>query len=162
MTDAIQDPIQRILFPTDFSETSVAAQGHAERLAANTGAELLVLHVFAVPDVWGSGGMPDEVNEAAKKQLAEIQPRIPGVKMQHIAHGGPPGEVICWMAQQRQCDLIVLGTHGRTGLAHLLMGSVAEHVVQHAPCPVLTVRQHRETEKQLKEPVISVPMPPVF
>lgn len=162
MTDAIPDPIERILFPTDFSATSMAALGHAERLAASTGAELLILHVFPVPDVWGSGGNANEVNDATKKQLAEIQPQMAGVRCQHVAHGGPPGEVICWIAQERHCDLIVLGTHGRTGLAHLLMGSVAEHVVQHAPCPVLTVRQQRESEKPLKEPIISVPMPPVF
>ena len=162
MTAPIPAPIKRILFPTDFSETSMAALGHAERLAANTGAEILVLHVFPIPDVWGSGGKTDEVHQTAKEQLADIQPQMAGVRMQHVAHGGPPGETICWLAQKRNCDLIVLGTHGRTGLAHLLMGSVAEYVVQHAPCPVLTVRQHRLAEKPIKEPILSVPMPPVF
>ena len=94
--------------------------------------------------------------------MVDIRPQMAGVRMEHVAHAGTPGEVICWIAQQRNCDLIVLGTHGRTGLSHLFMGSVAEYVVQHAPCPVLTVRHRHPAEKPLKEPIMSVPMPPVF
>ena len=76
-----------------------------------------------------------------------------GVRVQHIAHGGPPGAVICWVAQKQQCDQIVMGTHGRTGLMHLVLGSVADYVIRHARCPVLTVRQREANEQPLKEPV---------
>ena len=141
MIDRIPAPIERILFPTDFSEISMAALGHAERLAANTGAEVLVLHVFPLPDVWGSGAATKDANDETKKQLESITPQMAGVRIRTVAHGGPPGEVICWIAQQHKCDLIVLGTHGRTGLPHLLMGSIAEAIVRRAPCPVVTIRQ---------------------
>ena len=154
-------PIRRILFPTDFSAASSAAFGYAERLAAATGADLLVLHVFGLPDVWGTGGRTHDVDEQTKRKLREIKSSLAGVNVEHIAHGGPPGEVICWVAQQRECDQIVMGTHGHTGLAHLLLGSVAEYVVRHARCPVLTVRQRPEKEKPLKEPEVYLPMPAV-
>ena len=75
-------------------------------------------------------------------------------------HAGPPGEVICWMAQEQQCDLVVLGSHGRAALAHLLLGSVAEYVLRHARCPVLTVRDRPADEPPLAEPrVLPVPAP---
>ena len=156
------DPIRRILFPTDFSPASNVAFGYAEHLAANTGAKLLVLHVFGIPDVWGTGGKPNEVDEETKNKLKEIQPDLAGVQVEHIAHGGPPGEVICWIAHDRDCDQIVMGTHGHTGLMHLVLGSVAEYVVRHARCPVLTVRQRSKKDKPLKEPEAYLPMPPVM
>jgi universal stress protein A len=68
--------------------------------------------------------------------------------------------VICWVAQEQQCDLVVLGSHGRTALAHLLLGSVAEYVLRHARCPVLTVRDRPAGEAPLAEPrVLPVPAP---
>ena len=155
------EPIRRILFPTDFSPASSAAFSYAERLSASTGADLLVLHVFGVPDFWGTGGKPDEVDQEIKLKLMQIKPRLGGVHVEYVAHGGPPGQVICWEAQERNCDQIVMGTHGHTGMAHLLLGSVAEYVIRHAPCPVLTVRQRAETEKPLNEPKAYLRMPPL-
>ena len=73
-------------------------------------------------------------------------------------HVGEPGEVICWLAEQQACDLIVMGTHGRQGLLHLLMGSVAEYVMRHARCPVVTVRLLPEKQPPLKEPLV-LPLP---
>ena len=156
------EAIRRILFPTDFSPASYRAFRCAERLAVSTGATLIVLHVVAVPDMWGTGGQPDELDEETRRKLKEIRPRSANVHVEHIAHGGPPGEVICWIAQQHDCDQIVMSTHGHTGLVHLLLGSVAEYVVRHAPCPVLTVRQRSEKDKPLKEPEVYLPMPPVL
>jgi nucleotide-binding universal stress UspA family protein len=156
------EPIRRILFPTDFSPASENAFGYAERLAASTGADLLILHVFRIADVWSAAGELPEADEQTKRKLQDVRPAAPDVRVEHIAHGGPPGEVICWLAQEHQCDQIVMGTHGHTGLAHLLLGSVAEYVVRHAPCPVLTVRQRSPKEKPLQEPVVYVPMPPVM
>jgi universal stress protein A len=152
------NPIRRILCPTDFSPASGAAFEQAERLAASTGASLLVLH--AQPRWTGidaAGQADDETTQA----LSKIQPRVAGVQVEYLVHGGPPGEVICWVAQERDCDQIVMGTHGRTGLAHLLLGSVAEYVVRHARCPVLTVRLRPEKEEPLKEPKVGMPMPPI-
>ena len=156
------EPIRPILFPTDFSEASKHAFDYAQRLAAKTGANLIVLHAFVIPDVWGTGGKPEEVDEQTKQKLREIEPTLEGVHVEYFAHGGAPGEVICWLAQERDCDQIVMGTHGHTGLKHLLLGSVAEYVVRHAPCPVLTVRQRSDHEKPLKEPTVYLPMPPVM
>ena len=162
MSTRLPEPIRSILFPTDFSPASSAAFGYAERLAASTGAGLLVLHVFGIPDFWGTGGKPNEVDEETKRKLKEIKPRLAGVHVEHIAHGGPPGQVICWIAQDRGCDQIVMGTHGHTGLAHLLMGSVAEYVVRNSSCPVLTIRQRSGKEELLKEPEVYLPMPPIM
>lgn len=162
MAEEFAGPIRSILFPTDFSPASEYAFEYAERLALSTGASLLVLHVFGVPDTWGTGGMPERVDEEIKKRLTGIKPSSAAVKVEYISHGGPAGDVICWLAQERGCDLIVIGTHGHTGFSHLILGSVAEYVVRHAACPVLTVRQRADHEKPIKEPEIYIPMPPIM
>ena len=77
-----------------------------------------------------------------------------------VLHAGPPAEVICWLAQERKCDLIVMGTHGRSGLKHLLLGSVAELVLRNARCPVLTVRDRPANDPQLAEPKVLPLAPP--
>lgn len=155
------DPIRRVLFPTDFSPASMAAFPYVDRLVDSTGADLLVLHVFSVPDFWGTLGRPDKIDEEIKRRLIEIKPRSADIHAEYIAHGGSPGKVICWVAQEKNCDQIVMGTHGHSGVAHLLLGSVAEYVLRNARCPVLTVRQRPEHEKPLKEPEIYMPMPPI-
>jgi nucleotide-binding universal stress UspA family protein len=94
--------------------------------------------------------------------LRELRPTIAEVKIEHVIHGGQPGAVICWMAEQRSCDLIVMGTHGRTGLSNVIMGSVAGYVIRHARCPVLTVRMMAEQEAPLPEPVALTPVPPIL
>jgi universal stress protein A len=157
VTEAV-NPICRILCPTDFSPASNAAFEYAERLAACTGADLLVLH--AQPG-WRATDPSGEVDDETTQALAKVQPRLSGVRIIHLVHGGPPGEVICWAAQDLDCDQIVMGTHGRTGLGRLLLGSVAEHVVRHARCPVTTVRLRSEKEEPLKEPEVGMPMPSI-
>lgn len=149
------EPIRSILFPTDFSPPANAAFKYAERLAASTGARLLVLHAEQGQEV----ASPSDLDDKTRCMLEAVQPSVPGVQVEHLAFGGPAGEVICWIAQERACDQIVMGTHGRTGLVNLLMGSVAEYVVRHARCPVLTVPSRSKMEAPLEKPTVYQPTP---
>jgi nucleotide-binding universal stress UspA family protein len=152
------NPIRRILCPTDFSPASRAAFEQAERLATCTGASLLVLH--AQPG-WRATDLSGQADDETTQALSQVQSRVSGIHVEHFVHGGSPGEVICWVAQERGCDQIVMGTHGRTGLFHLLLGSVAEYVVRNARCPVMTVRLRPERDEPLREPEVGMPMPPI-
>jgi nucleotide-binding universal stress UspA family protein len=137
-------PIRTILHPTDFSERSNYAFQLACSLARDHGARLLVLHVLQPPAVAYGGVITELATEAAKQTLAEklrqIQAPDPNVYMEHQLIEGEPATQILHTAEKHPCDLIVMGTHGRTGLRRALMGSVAEQVVRQAPCPVLTVK----------------------
>jgi len=156
MSEQTTEPIRRILIPTDFSPAANVAAEYAERLAACANASLLVLHV---QQGWGSDATSNEVDVQMKHTLEEIRSRVPGVHVEQLVHGGSPGEVICWVAQQKSCDQIVMGTHGRTGWVNLLMGSTAEYVVRHARCPVLTVPSRPSSEEPLQEPNFGHEMP---
>jgi nucleotide-binding universal stress UspA family protein len=148
--------LKRILVPTDFSENSEIALTYARALAEPFGASLHVLHVIEDPFLYGWTGvgyMPDlpEYRRALEKNVTE---RLMGMfsvadrerfKAELVARFGHPFVEIIRYAKAQDIDLIVLGTHGRGAVAHLLMGSVAEKVVRKAPCPVLTVR-HPEHE----------------
>lgn len=137
--------IQRILFATDFSEPARQAQKYALTLAEKFGAELHALHV--VPEIilpatdsyaaWTlpEGGMKAQL-EASSRQLQQ-EFELQGAKRQVVM--GFPVEEIMKYATDQNIDLLVVGTHGHTGLAHLLMGSVAEKLVRLSTCPVLTV-----------------------
>lgn len=155
------DPIHRILCPVDFSETSTKAFEYAVRVAEHTEATIILFHAFDVPDSWAKGGRLNEIDPQVKAQLMEMTPAAE-VSIERVAHGGPAGPVICWMAQDKACDLIVVGTHGRRGVSHLLMGSVAEYCVRNARCPVLTVRDRPPGEVPLDEPEVYIPMPPIL
>ena len=88
------------------------------------------------------------VEPAADEQLDRLEslvPSDPAVKYEHRLISGAPADALVKMAEQEHVDLIVMGTHGRTGLSRALMGSVAEHVVRHSPCPVLTFKQPQPT-----------------
>ena len=142
--------MKRILCPVDFSELSKTALTYAASFAKEFGAELLVVHVvedvyFPVdPTAWGFSvaTFSKERTTAAEESLADIvKSDVPeGVKAESLVVNGAPFLEIIRLAKKREVDLIVLSTHGRTGLAHVLMGSVAERVVRKAPCPVLVVR----------------------
>lgn len=142
------------MFATDFSPSSQAALEHASDLAQRLGAELAVLHVFERPfylepgvshrlqvrhdvDQWLR-----EVREEAERQLAALAEtlRSRGLRVTETFRDGVPDVEIVHAAKDLGADLIVVGTHGRTGLPHMLIGSVAERVVRHSPVPVLTVR----------------------
>jgi nucleotide-binding universal stress UspA family protein len=141
-------PLHVILHPTDFSPSSEQAFHLACSLARDHGARLIALHVLERPLIIQSGVMtpppppaplPDE-REALLERLRRLQPSAPGVRVECRVEEGDPTTAILQVAQEAACDLIVLGTHGRTGLRRLLLGSVAEQVVRKAPCPVLTVK----------------------
>ena len=141
---------RRILWPTDFSELAKGALPHAVALAAEAGAELVVLHVFTPPppysmpeiagDLWAE--LMQKQRAAAEEELHRLAEQVKGPKIQTrtVLAEGTPFDQILQAAERLQCDLIVIATHGHTGLAHAIIGSVAENVVRRAPCPVLTVR----------------------
>ena len=137
--------ITRILVPTDFSETSDRALDYAHLLARHFGASVHLLHVL--PDVAGPEASVQafladgaaERAEALADARASLRHRSVGIASQEALFGVADATIVAYASQARM-DLIVMGTHGRTGVAHLLMGSVAERVVRTATCPVLTVR----------------------
>lgn len=138
--------IRRILFPTDFSEPARIAQKYAQALAEKFGAELHVMNV--VPEiilpatdaymVWTlpEGGMKAQVEAGERQLLTELGPDSAAIRFVTV---GFPVEEIMKYAGDHEIDLIVVGTHGHTGLSHMLLGSVAEKLVRLATCPVLTV-----------------------
>jgi len=138
---------QRILVPTDFSPFSVAAVEYAHALAEQLSAELHVLHVAhklaeAVAEQ-GAVGLLDlsQGEDAYDRWLATLLGERGSVRrVEAVRLGHDTADTINHYAEQQKIDLIIIATHGRTGLAHLLMGSVAEKVVRAAVCPVLIIR----------------------
>jgi nucleotide-binding universal stress UspA family protein len=137
--------IRKILFPTDFSPASNGVLRHAAALARGNNATLVILHVEEPPLAYGSGelfyGVGEFSTEALQKMLDKVVPPHPAVQVVRRLVIGDPASEIPRVAKEENVDLIVMGTHGRTGLLRLLMGSVAELVVRRAHCAVLTVRQ---------------------
>jgi nucleotide-binding universal stress UspA family protein len=137
-------PIHTVLHPTDFSESSRQAFRLACTLASDYGARLIVLHVATPPAFfYGEGaltGYPQEYLNQLYAQLTKIRPKDPAITVDHALVEGDPATEILRTARQTRSDAIVMGTHGRSGLGRLLMGSVAEKVSRKAPCPVVTAR----------------------
>lgn len=137
-------PIRKILHPTDFSESSQSAFEFACSLARDYGAELLVLHVVPVTGGFTANGIavpvPAEEPYGTRAKLAKVRPADHRVRVDHRLLSGDPVEEILKAAKAEKADVIVLGTHGTTGLARLLLGSVAESVLRAAECPVLTIK----------------------
>jgi nucleotide-binding universal stress UspA family protein len=137
--------IRTILHPTDFSESSAAAFDLACTLAQAQGARVHVLHVARHPmivPVTSPPGGPEQYREDLADQLEGIQAADPGVLVEHqLLFGRDPTAEILRVAGQLNADLIVMGSHGRAGLVRLLLGSVAEQVLQRAPCPVVIVKE---------------------
>jgi universal stress protein A len=150
--------IHKILVPTDFSPYSETAVHAALSLAAQVRGHILLLHVIPnLVDSWSAAlwitreRLEQGIQAEAEKRLglAGAGGRTPTEQM---AVWGDPASEICRVAQEQEVDLIVMGTHGRTGLTHLLLGSVAEQVIRHAPCPVLIIppgygREEHEHQK---------------
>jgi|SRR5579884_2395558 universal stress protein A len=143
--------MEKILYPTDFSADARPAFEVACALASEGHGRLVVLHVERSPlaTLGGTAGVPPLPSEYDRQrwweQLQRIQPSRRGIAVEHRLEYGDPAAAILKAAQEIGADLIVMGTHGRTGLHRLLMGSVAERVVRKAPCPVLTVRTPVQT-----------------
>lgn len=140
--------IKRILVPIDFSAGSLEAVDYAVQLARRFAAELVILHVVepvyaAEPNVASTDltTLLDEQQRTAAEQLERIRVSVErhGQRGRTLVECGVPARVIVEVARRTAADLIVIATHGRTGLSHMLIGSVAERVVRLAGCPVLTV-----------------------
>jgi universal stress protein A len=142
--------IRRILAPTDFSELSKQGLKSALELAEAFGAKLLLLYVVEPPPYPVEGIVPshlgatmlDDLERQATNDLAQMLSETQASTMdvaRRVVVGIPYRKIVD-VAEEEKIDLIVMTTHGRTGLSHLVMGSVAEKIVRTAPCPVLTIR----------------------
>jgi nucleotide-binding universal stress UspA family protein len=136
--------VRTVLHPTDFSEYSDCAFRVACALALDYGARLVILHVTApAVDGYGEGIMPPppaDYLEPLRARLHQLQPLYRQITVEHQLVEGDAAAEILRTAAATQCDMIVLGTHGRAGLRRLLMGSTAEQVMRRARCPVLAVK----------------------
>jgi len=140
--------LKRILVPHDFSETSAAAAAYAASLARSFGAQLVFLYVGdesrteleSVIPTTGDGAVVEAVRTRLLKTVAPVDQTT--LMPEFYARTGTPAGEIVRFAREHDIDLIVMGTHGRGFVGHVVMGSVAEKVVRTAPCPVLTVRSH--------------------
>jgi nucleotide-binding universal stress UspA family protein len=139
-----------ILHPTDFSPNSDEAFHFACALARDCNARLIIVHaVEPAPAVVGEGALvPYDLVELlleARRKIDELNPAEPCVHLETVIRDGPAPAVILDAADEFEADLIVMGTHGRTGLKRLFLGSVAELVLRSAHCPVLTVKEPGRT-----------------
>lgn len=135
--------LKHILVAVDFEETSDAAVAYARSLAKKFDAQLHLLHVMENPFLRPMANNPRDVEAGISRRLAdrlseEARHEVRAVSA--LRKSDSPADEIVKYASEQAIDLIVIGTHGRSGVAHLLMGSVAENVVRSAPCPVLIVR----------------------
>jgi universal stress protein A len=146
------EQITHILVPVDFSEHSESAIRYATMLAERLGGTAELLHVVEDPFVsgaWSAEAFSPNIPELVDQIVADARLRLDALKAAAASEivtltanvvTGQPARAITDRAREGAFDLIVMGTHGRTGLSHLFLGSVAERVVRTAPCPVLTVR----------------------
>jgi len=142
--------IKTILFPTDFSNGARAAMDHAMSLAKNYQAKLILLYVIQdisiaewyIPSALSVADLVEDMQKSAwqemDKWVAEVSKQLKDAEKM-VVRGVPYVEIIK-TAKEKSVDLIVIGTHGRTGIDHMLFGSTAEKVVRKASCSVLTVR----------------------
>lgn len=142
---------RRILFATDLSPASGRALAQAVRMARANAAELVIAHAYQLPDLFPTdvcvtgtlySDLDEKVRGDAEKKLAELvkNARNEGIGARSLVLVGAPFEAIAEAARAVEADLIVMGTHGRTGASRILLGSVAARVIATAPCPVMTVR----------------------
>lgn len=161
------DKIKKILAPTDLSKLSQVGVSHSLRLAKAIGAEVTVYHVVSQGELMqyhhemqeDTAGYPFTPSYHPLKRYEHALARfmkdhfsdlIPGVKVQEKVEMGMPDRNIVNLAEEEGSDLIVISTHGRTGLSHMLVGSVTEKVVRHAPCPVLSIHPKLKEEATQK------------
>lgn len=144
--------LKKILVPQDFSEYSLHAMRYAVTFAELFNSELIVLHIvepIVYPADFSFGqvsipAMEEEIRKHSEEQLNElVEKEIPGsIKATPVIRVGKPFIEIVEVAKTENADLIVISSHGRTGMDHVLFGSTADKVVRKAPCPVLTIRPH--------------------
>lgn len=136
--------LKSILFPSDFSHCGDEALAFATMLARDCKAKMLIVHVEEPPAAYVGEfmyyGLPEPNREHLQHLLEKIVPADPNVPFEHHLLFGDPAHQLIEFANEQGVDLIVIGTHGRTGLFRVLLGSVTESVVRHAACPVITVK----------------------
>jgi len=156
--------VTHVLVPTDFSPSSVPAFRYAVEWAKVFEAELTLLHVHSLqPGLDIDAGIAQKfldeqrkiAREELEKLLTEARQQVPGASMELLA--GLPSECICQIAREKKCDLIMMGTHGWTGFNRVLFGSVAERVIQRAPCPVLSIPHREEADISAMHPLQILP-----
>jgi nucleotide-binding universal stress UspA family protein len=161
--------VKNVLFPTDFSPTSQSALPYAVAIARRFGSTLHLVHVFSEANLlMMSGGVDyvsmgtiyEDAHAEAREKLEEIATRIEGVPHRIYARHGLIWTNLAGIIVENEVDLIVVGTHGRTGLGKLLLGSVAENILRHAPCPVLTIGPKVSGRAKLPEPSARDVAPP--
>jgi nucleotide-binding universal stress UspA family protein len=144
----------KILVPVDFSECAMNGLAYAKALAGEFGSKLVLLHSVALRyyvtnDEYARYDFPllmQQCEQAARDQMGDLVQKTDWdgvVEVETSLQTGHPGDQICSRATDHRVDLIVTSTHGRTGLKHLFIGSTAEYVVRHAPCPVLVIPSHQ-------------------
>jgi universal stress protein A len=157
-----------ILVATDFSPTSGRAVEYARMLAHRFNASLHLLHVVEDPVVaaaWSEAyavdvaALRERLKTDAETQMAGLARVLPDIAVTTEVLVGSPARVITMVAADREIGLIVMGTHGRSGVTHWLLGSVAERVVRTAPCPVLTVRDVAAPDVALQPAVATQVVP---
>src|SRR3970040_1431535 len=131
--------IKRILAPTDFSELSANGVRYASQLAKELGAELVIMNIVPL----------DESNFASKREIDQHKLELdeflvdrdvnPDLNLRKLVEPGVPSGTIISFAERENCDLIVMSSHGRSGLSRVLVGSVTEQILRKSPCPVLVV-----------------------
>lgn len=146
--------IRTVLLPTDFSSCAEGAHEHAAFFAKAANAKVICLHVVepVVPAVSYTGlaeplpvaDLADEMQDSAESELPKTAncPELAGLEVEEVITHGDPASEIVRLAAERAVDLIVIATHGRTGIQRMLFGSTAEAVVRQSPCPVLVVKSH--------------------
>jgi nucleotide-binding universal stress UspA family protein len=155
--------IKSILFPTDFSHYNDAALEYASTLAAESKATLHIVHVHDVRDLSAVTGEASslfaaswqEGKRVADNQLKKVVPTVAGVPYERYCLVGDPVTDILELAREKNVDLIVMASHGRSGLTRLIIGSIAEGVMRQAPCPVLIVKQPSEAHERETHPQTS-------
>jgi nucleotide-binding universal stress UspA family protein len=138
--------VRKLLLATDLTDASIAATEEAFELAGRLGAALLVVSIIDPGSLLLPGGRfrvrVDQVREQ-REQLAQAlveRGREDGIDVSFLIWTGDPGDMIVSAAEAEQADMVLVGSHGRGAVGRLFIGSVSEHVVRHAPCPVLVVR----------------------
>jgi nucleotide-binding universal stress UspA family protein len=139
--------LKNILFATDFSAASDAAAPIAIQIASRYGAKIYGVHVnatdpyaAAAPEAWAA--MAEAAEKAAKEDAGRLNEQLQGIEHEVVIGEGKIWEVMSDLIEQKEIDLVVLGTRGRTGFGKTLLGSVAEQILRQSPCPVLTVGPH--------------------
>lgn len=152
--------IRTILFPTDFSECGNYALSYAASLARRFQASIICVNVIEpiVPTVGYSGmteplpiaDITEQLEDSAERELPKLAEcdECSGIDVEELVVHGEAASEIVRVAEERKIDLIVISSHGRTGLGRILFGSTAESVVRHAPCPVLVVKPPQEHQEQ--------------